>query len=335
LELCKELQFAKETLQKMHKLQASSKAQMMEAQEKCSEREQSLADELTEALAMNKSLKEDLAHAEGALHTANCACELAGESSLLAAKGLAEERAAALAVSELAARSEAELRAELEDSRQAANDTKQALEARLVDMERQLRAATTGDCKVHGIDHEAQAPSPAAIPELGPTPVGVQLMVDGNNIANSVDELDACRTQLPATLAEEIEQDVQQQSCVRESHRYVAGFGSRPEELLNTDHEKDEQQDLQVHSCNRLSKQIGKGGKESCKPLCLPAGAHRMLRSCAPRVVGTPLRFVAMLAAVLLMCGSLGSVGFGAFLDVSTNMTCFELGDEAGLQPDQ
>merc|ERR1719410_1982472 len=156
LELCKELQFAKETVQEMHKLQASSKAQMMEAQEKSSEREQSLADELTEALAVNKCLKEDLAHAEGALHTANCARELAGESSLLAAKGLAEERAAALAVSELAAQSEAELRAELEDSRQAANDTKQALEARLLDMERQLRAATTGHCTVHDKNHEAQ-----------------------------------------------------------------------------------------------------------------------------------------------------------------------------------
>lgn len=58
-------------------LQASSKAQMLEAQKKCSEREQSLLDELTQALAMNKSLKEDLAHADGALYTASCARELA------------------------------------------------------------------------------------------------------------------------------------------------------------------------------------------------------------------------------------------------------------------
>jgi len=313
LELCKELQFAKETLLELQALQASSKAQMLEAQKQGSEQEQSLLDELTEALALNKSLKADLAHAEGALYTAMCARELAGESSLVAARGLAEERAAALAVCDLAARSEAELKAELEDSRRVADDTKQALEARLVEMQRQLQAAMTGDCKGNGcIDHEASAL------EFGPTPVVVQLAPDGNAIADRV------KVQLPAMPAEEIEQDVRQQSS-------VADCWSRPEELLARDSEKDEHQDLRVHSRDRLSEQVAKGGKESRTPLCPSAGIHGVLRSCALRATGTPLRFMAMLGAFLLMCGILG----GGSLDISTDMTCADPGDEAGLQTDQ
>jgi len=220
LELCKELQFAKETLLELQRLQASSKAQMAEAQEKYSEREQPFVDELTETLAVNKSLREDLAHAEGTLYIATHACELARESSL-------QERATTMAVRELAERSETELKAELENSRRAANDMKQALEGRLIEVERQLQAATPVDCKVHGcIDHEARVLSAAFTHELGPTPVAVQLVADGSAIANRVEELNACNAQLPATPAEEIEQDVQQQSCVKESRKTPLRFAA-------------------------------------------------------------------------------------------------------------
>jgi len=286
-----------------------------EAQEKCSQREQLFVNELT---AVNKSLKEDLAHAEGALYTAMRARELAGESSRLAEKGLAEERAAALEVCELAHRSEAELRAELEDTRRAATDTKQALEARIVDMERQLQV------------NEARAICAATTRKLGPTPVAAQVVVDGSAIANPVRELHACQAQLPAVPAEESGQDVQHQSSFKESQTAFADCGSRPEELLTADPEKDEQHDLQVHSCDRLSRQVANSGKESHKPLCSSAGAHRMLRSCALRVASAPVRLVVVLGAILLM----GSLGFRASLDVSTNTTCSDPGDAAGLQTD-
>jgi len=86
---------------------------MGKARETCCAQEQPLVDELTEAIAMKKSLKEDLSHAEGALYTAVAVCELAQKS-------------------------EAKLKAELEDSRRSANDTKMALEARLIEMEHRM-----------------------------------------------------------------------------------------------------------------------------------------------------------------------------------------------------
>jgi len=158
--------------------------------------------------------------------------------------------------------------------------------------------------------------------------VALQLLVDGSAIANRVQELDACQAQLPATPAEEIEQDVQQQSSVTESQRAVADGGSRPEELLTTDPEKDEQHDLAVHSCDRPSKQVAKGGKESCTPTSLSLGAHRI------RVAGILLKFVATLGAVLLMCAIFGSLGFRTSLEIPTNMTYSDPGDGAMLKTD-
>jgi len=183
------------------------------------------------------------------------------------------------------------------------------LEARLAEAERQLQAAKAGDCNVHCCLVAATSL------ELGPTTVALQPLVDGSAIASQVEEPDACEAHSLVMPAKEAEQPVQQQSSLIECQREVVNSGSLREDLLTTDPHKSEQQNLQANSCDT-------------KPLCSSSGVHHRLRCWV----------LAMLGIVLLVCGSLCTLGFSESLAPDTDMdmmTCSDPSSEAGFLIDQ